>query len=66
MSAIDRSPPKLEAPLETLPEFELSYLYDNKSNPTEITIFTSDQDEKIATQWITINATATVPLDEIA
>jgi hypothetical protein len=65
-SRLNGSPANTASSLDRLPEFELSYLFDNDSNPTEITVFTADPDDKIATHWITVNATATVPLDEIA
>lgn len=65
MSAIEGPQPNVDTALSTFPEFELSYLYDNRDNPTEITVFSSDEDENLATHWITMNATATIPLEDV-
>lgn len=49
---------------EELPEFELSYLYDDEENPTEVTVFGGDEKE-VLTNWITIDESHAVPLDEV-
>lgn len=49
---------------EELPEFELSYLFDDKEDPAEVTVFGGDG-EAVLTNWITIDEGHAVPLDEV-
>lgn len=51
--------------LHELPQFDLSFLYDDQSNPSEVTVFMSDHDETLATHWITIDTDSAIPLDEV-
>jgi hypothetical protein len=64
MSAIEPSEQSRSAPLEELPQFELEYLFDDDDSPTEVTIF-ADDPEALSTQWITVDRSCAVPLEEV-
>lgn len=49
---------------EELPEFDLDCLYDDPATPTELTIF-SPGTERRATEWVTVDQSVALPLDEI-
>jgi hypothetical protein len=65
MSAIERSDTTDGAMLDELPEFELTYLYDDEEDPTEVTIFEGASEEDLTTRWITMDYPHTVTLDSI-
>jgi hypothetical protein len=46
------------------PEFELECLYDDPSNPSELTIF-SPEPPAMATEWLTVDRAAAVRLDRM-
>lgn len=60
MSAIERSGADSS---ETA--FSLEWQHDDRSNPSELTIFTPDE-ERLVTEWITIDSDQAVPLAEWA
>jgi hypothetical protein len=49
--------------LDNHPEFELSYLYDDTDDPTEVTVFPVD-DGGLSTQWISMDITHAVALED--
>jgi len=51
--------------LDDLPEFELSYHFDDETEPETVTIFQPGTDEQAATRWITIDYKFSVPIDAI-
>ena len=53
------------AELDELPEFELSFLFDDQEDPTEVTIFHPGVDERCATRWLTVDDDVAIPLDEV-
>jgi hypothetical protein len=65
MSAIEGSPPTDGAVLDELPEFELTYLYDDEEDPTEVTIFEGTSVEDLTTRWLTMDYHHTVALDSV-
>ena len=65
MSAIEHTPSTDGATLEELPAFELTYLYDDDDNPTEVTVFLAGTDDGLATQWLTIDREHAVPLESV-
>jgi hypothetical protein len=52
------------AGLRSAPEFELECLFDDLSNPSELTIFTPE-DGKLATEWISADRTTARALDRV-
>lgn len=52
------------ARLRETPEFELEWLYDDPSSPSELTIF-SPESRRLATEWVTVDRSAAVRLDRI-
>jgi hypothetical protein len=60
MSTLDRS----GADLGEYPEFELSYLFDDADDPTEVTLFPGDCDEHLPTRWLSVDTAHAVPLDD--
>lgn len=51
--------------LETLPSFDLEYLYDDPEDPSLITVFPESLKHDISTNWITIDRESAVPLEAI-
>ena len=64
MSVTER-PQRATTALEELPDFDLSYLYDDSEEPTEVTVFPGDCGDELATNWITVDAGHAVPLEDI-
>lgn len=64
MSAIDGSEREAAVELDELPDFELSYLFDDKDKPAEVTVFPVSNSYDISTNWITIDAASAIPLEE--
>ncbi|SEA35651.1 hypothetical protein SAMN04488065_2799 [Haloplanus vescus] len=62
MSAEDAMP--VVTALGTEPEFELECLYDDPSNPSELTVFTPET-ERLATEWVTVDQSTAVSLEEV-
>ncbi|MFB6125114.1 MAG: hypothetical protein ABEJ59_04060 [Halanaeroarchaeum sp.] len=65
MSAIGQTDDPDRAELAELPEFELSFLFDDQDHPTEVTIFHPGADERAATRWMSIDSRFAVSLDEV-
>lgn len=51
--------------LHDLPEFELSFHFDDETDPETVTIFQPGTDEDAATQWITVDARFSVSIEAI-
>ncbi|WP_251329366.1 hypothetical protein [Haloplanus pelagicus] len=60
MSATDAS----TVDLRSLPEFELECLFDDPTDPAELTIFTPDTG-RLATEWITADRETARSLDRM-
>jgi len=52
------------ADLRSAPEFDLECLFDDPSDPSELTIF-SPEDGKLSTEWITTDRTTARALDRV-
>ena len=65
MSATEHRATSLAGELAELPRFELSYLFDNQDEPTEVTIFPESNDFDISTNWITVAVDAAIPLEQV-
>lgn len=65
MSVTDRSRPSAELPLEELPEFRLTCLFDDEENPSEVTVFPASNGPDLSTRWITVDAGSAVPLESV-
>ncbi|SFK72233.1 hypothetical protein SAMN04487950_0771 [Halogranum rubrum] len=65
MSVTDRAETTDSAVLDELPEFELTYRYDDDETPTEVTIFEGTADEELTTRWLTMDYRHTVALDAV-
>lgn len=64
MSAIERAE-TTDGVLDELPEFELTYRYDDDEMPTEVTVFEDAADEDLTTRWVTMDYQHTVALDAV-
>ena len=53
-----------DATLHKLPTFDLEYLFDDDEDPSEVTVFV-DNAADLSTNWITIDAAHTVPLEDV-
>lgn len=65
MSAIDGSQRDQATTQDALPRFELSYLFDDRDNPTEVTVFPESNEYDISTNWITVDVGSAIPLDNL-
>jgi hypothetical protein len=65
MSAIERSNSADDAVLDELPEFDLTFLYDDEEEPTEVTIFEGTSQADLTTRWLTMDYQHTVALDSV-
>ena len=65
MSATEEAAPGPAIELEELPRFDLSYLFDDQDEPTEVTVFPESNAYDISTNWITVTVESAVPLDEV-
>ncbi len=51
--------------LASYPDYVLSCLYDDEDDPSEVTVFPGEGDERSTTEWITADVGSTVALDEV-
>jgi hypothetical protein len=51
--------------LDSLPTFELAYLFDDEDDPETVTVF-RDEEAHVTTNWITVDRTHAVPLEDVA
>lgn len=61
MSVVDREP-ETDEEFERLPEFELECMYDDWEEPTEVTVFSTDDEDSLYTAWLTIDCDHAVSL----
>ncbi|SDM59744.1 hypothetical protein SAMN04487949_2205 [Halogranum gelatinilyticum] len=64
MSAIEHADANGSSALDELPEFELTYRFDDEANPQEVTLFVED-DEDLATRWLTMDRGHAVSLETV-
>lgn len=64
MSAAADRPDKPNVEPTDSPEFTLDYMIDNEEDPTELTIFSPEEDD-ITTHWITVDFATAVPIQDI-
>jgi len=62
--AMDTKPSATAGEQEQVPEVNLACLYDDPSNPSELTIF-SPETPRMATEWLTVDRSAAVRLDRM-
>lgn len=63
MSAIEHTNSAGSTKLDELPEFELTYRYDDDESPTEVTLFEDDSTTDRTTRWLTVSYADTVALE---
>lgn len=51
--------------LASYPDYVLSCLYDDEDDPSEVTVFSGEADERSTTEWITADVESTVAVDEL-
>lgn len=64
MSAIEHANTTGSSALDELPEFELTYRFDDEEDPQEVTLFL-EGDEELATRWLTVDRGHAVPLESV-
>ena len=52
-------------PLQILPTFGLTYLFDEEVDPETVTVF-CDENDRITTEWITVDRHHAVALEDVA
>lgn len=62
--AVTRPMSTAERPVSDPPEFELEGRYDDPDDPSELTVFTPGR-RRFATEWLTADRSAVVPLDRM-
>jgi len=55
MSVVDRDEQAETVPFDQLPEFELECMYDDWDDPSEVTIFSTDDEDSLYTAWLTVD-----------
>ena len=65
MSVTDHQEPDTLVDLDELPAFDLSYLFDNADEPSEVTVFPASNTQDISTNWITVDLGTAVPLEQV-
>lgn len=65
MSVTDHQEPDTLVELDELPAFDLSYLFDNADEPSEVTVFPASNTHDISTNWITVDLGTAVPLEQV-
>lgn len=55
----------LHESLDTLPTFDLTFRYDDATNPAELTVFPAAETDGQTTAWLTIDVEHAVPLETI-
>lgn len=64
LGAVTRPMSTAERPVSDPPEFELEGRYDDPDDPSELTVFTPGR-RRFATEWLTADRSAVVPLDRM-
>jgi hypothetical protein len=65
MSVVDRSETDVEVEFDQLPEFELECMYDDWDEPSEVTIFSTDEADSLYTAWLTTDRSNAVSLEDV-
>jgi len=65
MSVANRSEQAEEIPFDQLPAFELECMYDDWDDPSEVTVFSTADDDSLYTAWLTVEREHAVSLTEI-
>jgi hypothetical protein len=65
MSVVDRSDQDAEVEFDQLPQFELECMYDDWDEPSEVTIFSTDEADSLYTAWLTTNRSNAVSLEDV-
>ena len=65
MSVVDREVQGENVPFEQLPEFERECMFDDWDEPTEVTVFSTDEADSLYTAWLTIDRDHAVSLSEV-
>jgi len=65
MSVVDRVAETDDGQFDQLPEFELECMYDDWDDPSEVTIFSTDDEDSLYTAWLTADRALTVSLSEL-
>ena len=65
MSVVDRSEQDAEVPFDQLPAFELECMYDDWDDPSEVTIFSTDEVDSLYTAWLTADRDHAVALSDV-
>jgi hypothetical protein len=65
MSVVDSAVQTDEGQFDQLPEFELECMYDDWDEPTEVTIFSTDDGDSLYTAWLTADRSHAVSLAEL-
>lgn len=66
MSVVDRSEQTTaEVSSDELPTFELECMYDDWDDPSEVTIFSTDDEDSLYTAWLTTDRDHAVSLTDV-
>ena len=62
MSVVDRDQ---DVPFERLPEFDLECMYDDWDDPSEVTVFSTDERDSLCSAWLTVDRDHAEPLSSV-
>ncbi|MFB6084061.1 MAG: hypothetical protein ABEJ94_07440 [Halorientalis sp.] len=65
MSVVDRAAETDDGQFDQLPEFELECMYDDWDEPTEVTIFSTAEEDNLYTAWLTADRDHAVSLADL-
>jgi|AntRauTorcE11898_2_1112593.scaffolds.fasta_scaffold120148_1 hypothetical protein len=65
MSVVDRPAEAESSQFDKLPEFELECMYDDWDEPTEVTVFSTAEEDSLYTAWLTVDRNHAVSLAEL-
>lgn len=52
-------------PLDDFPSFDLGCLFDDRDDPSEVTVYPGSNAHDISTNWITMDLDHAVPLEDV-
>lgn len=64
MSTAADGPPRPTGEPAKSPQFELDFLVNDEVDPTELTVFATDEGD-ITTHWITVDFDAAIPIEAV-
>lgn len=65
MALSSGSSPTVHGPRDALPSFDLTFRYDDATDPAELTVFPAGETDERTTAWLTVDVEHAVPLETV-